>query len=497
MLALLAAEVAALWWMAWGGHGTPFPALGLWVGAFAAYLLAARVVAASAGPPDSGAAAGDRGRPPERTARHAIDLRLIWLGGIVLRAGVLPAEPALSEDIYRYVWEGLVQLEGASPYAFEPGSAALEALRTEWWPRINHPHVSAIYPPGAQLIFAFLAWIAPAWWIFKLAWLVPDLAVAWLVGRLSPRMNRLPLLLYLWSPLVIVEVAWNGHLDPLGVAPMLAAVALAHGAVLSRRRPPPPASLHKEPQPMCLHETLAPEPQPEPSARWRTDTLNRVESGSKDLKALAWRTGALLGIGASVKFAPLGALPALWRRHGPIAVLAALAALLVLYIPYVEAGSALFEGLRIFADSWEFNPGAYHLLKLAPGHPDAGKWVGAAIVAGIAIHAALRGWTLGRTLFWVCGSALLVSPTIHPWYLLWALPFACLSANRGWLLFTGTVFLAYAGRDAYLATGVWAEPAWLRWAIHLPPAALLAWDGWRGGRTRSGVERIVEAQSDR
>ena len=78
------------------------------------------------------------------------------------------------------------------------------------------------------------------------------------------------------------------------------------------------------------------------------------------------------------------------------------------------------------------------------------------------------------------GAGLLLSPTIHPWYILWVLPFACLYLNRGWLLFSGTVFLAYAGRDAYLATGVWPEPAWLIWGIHGPPLALLAWDGWRG-----------------
>ena len=411
---LVAAEAAALWTMAWLGPGTPLPALALWGAAFAAYLLAARY------------GTGDGG--------GAMTPRRIWIAGLALRAGVLPAAPALSEDMYRFMWDGWVQRNGVNPYAHPPADPALADLRTDWWSLINHPEVSTIYPPGAQIVFALLAWAGPAWWIFKLGWLGADLAVARLIQRLSRGRGPLPLLLYLWSPLVVVEVAWNGHLDPLGLAPMLGAVALAAGA------------------------------------------------------GPAWRAGILLGLGAAVKFAPLAALPALGRlpgrapRAAGLAAAVALAVPAALYLPYAAAGASLFDGLRTYADAWEFNPGLYRLLTRLPGHPDLAKWIGAALVGGIAVHAALRRWPLERALFWTIGSALLLSPTIHPWYVLWALPFACLSANRGWILLSGTVFLAYAGRDVYLSTGVWPEPAWLAWLIHGPPLALLARDGWRGGR---------------
>jgi len=35
------------------------------------------------------------------------------------------------------------------------------------------------------------------------------------------------------------------------------------------------------------------------------------------------------------------------------------------------------------------------------------------------------------------------TPTLHPWYLALLVPFLCLYPRSGWLLFTGTVFLAY------------------------------------------------------
>lgn len=400
--ALFCVEAAALWAMAWGGLGTPYPALSLWAVGFAAYLLAA-----------GGA--------------ERLDRRWIWGGGIALRVGMFPSAPALSEDIYRYMWDGWVQRSGANPFQHAPAAPDLEALRTEWWPLINHADVPTIYPPGAQLVFVALAWIAPAWWIYKFAWLAADLAVAWLVGRLSRGRGSVPLLLYLWSPLLVVEVAWSGHFDPLGIAPMLGAVLLVGTAA-----------------------------QP------------------------AWRAGALLGLGASIKFAPLAAVPALWRRHGWVAAAIAVAIPVVLYLPFLSAREALFGGLRTYADVWEFNAGLYNALQRLPGPDDLAKWVGAAVVGAVVVRAAAGRWSLGRSLFWAIGAGLLTSPTIHPWYILWVLPFACLYLSRGWLLFSGTVFLAYAGRDAYLATGVWPEPAWLAWGIHGPPLALLAWDGWRG-----------------
>lgn len=420
---LVAVEAAALWGMAWGGSGAPWLAIPLWVVAFAAYLGAAGTAAA-----------------PQRAGSIR---RRVWTAGIVLRAGAFPSAPALSEDIYRYLWDGWVQSNGMNPYAHPPSAPELEGLRTAWWPLINHADVSTIYPPGAQIVFALLALAGPAWWIFKLAWLAADLWVARLIERLSSGRSVLPLLLYLWSPLVVVEVAWSGHLDPVGVAPMLGAVALAGGAAVP-----------------------------------------------------AWRSGALLGLGGALKFAPIAALPALCRLRGPRALAAAVAVPLLLYLPYVGAGSALFGGLRTYADVWAFNGGLYRVLAQLPGPPDLSKWIGASVVGAIACRAALRRWPLERALLWTIGAALLLSPTLHPWYLLWVLPFACLSANRGWLLFSGTVFLSYAGRDAYIATGTWPEPAWLAWLIHGPPLALLAWDGWRGRRSQGFVRRERVARGE-
>ena len=84
---------------------------------------------------------------------------LFWAA--LIRAVFLVDPPSLSDDIYRYVFEGRVVLEGLSPYLFAPDSLVLAELRDSApeWHLINHKELPAIYPPGAQVLFAVFAWI--------------------------------------------------------------------------------------------------------------------------------------------------------------------------------------------------------------------------------------------------------------------------------------------------------------------------------------------------
>jgi hypothetical protein len=79
---------------------------------------------------------------------------LFWSVAVALRLIVLPLEPG--DDFWRYQWEGKVQLAGFNPYTQPPDDPALANVRAEFpnWYKINHRHFRAIYPPGAQLVFA-------------------------------------------------------------------------------------------------------------------------------------------------------------------------------------------------------------------------------------------------------------------------------------------------------------------------------------------------------
>ncbi|MDQ3174703.1 MAG: hypothetical protein M3Q91_13520, partial [Acidobacteriota bacterium] len=85
-------------------------------------------------------------------------LMIVVVFAALFRLSILFAPPFLSDDIYRYVWDGRVQATGVNPYRYIPADEALAPLRDEKiYPRINRrDYAHTIYPPGAQIIY-FLA----------------------------------------------------------------------------------------------------------------------------------------------------------------------------------------------------------------------------------------------------------------------------------------------------------------------------------------------------
>jgi len=412
-LALEAGALLALGHLA-GAAATPLPALALWAVAWAGHLAVWRRLTADG--------------PADRRKRI-----LLWSAGIAVRLALLPLLPHFSDDVWRYLWDGWVSVHGVNPYLHAPAAGALDGLAAPWRALVNHPEVPTIYPPGAQIVFHLLALLGPSVLLFKAAWTAADLGVAVLVDRTARRRgdaSAVPLWLWLGSPLVLVEVAWSGHLEPLALLPVMAAVLLA-------ARPADEAA------------------------------------AAVDRRGLA--AGALLGLGASVKLAPLAAVPALGRRRGLRAAAVALIVPLLLYLPYSGAGAGIFAGLGEYAVRWSFNGGLFPLLAAGLGEAGA-RGVALAVPAGTAVLAGVRGWRLERTLLRTVGVALLLSPTVHPWYLLWLLPFAAILRRRAWILWTATVFLAYAGLDVFRATGEWPHPPALAAAVHAPVIVLLALD---------------------
>src|SRR5512146_19254 len=75
--------------------------------------------------------------------------RVVCANDGLLRLPLLLAPPYLSNDVYRYVWDGRVQAAGVNPYRYVPAAAALEALRDDRiYPEINRrERAVTIYPP--------------------------------------------------------------------------------------------------------------------------------------------------------------------------------------------------------------------------------------------------------------------------------------------------------------------------------------------------------------
>ncbi|MFZ1474297.1 MAG: hypothetical protein WAV79_15350, partial [Anaerolineae bacterium] len=56
-------------------------------------------------------------------------LFIILLSAVAFRVILLPTRPTLSDDMYRYIWDGRVQAAGLSPYRYTPAASELTFLR--------------------------------------------------------------------------------------------------------------------------------------------------------------------------------------------------------------------------------------------------------------------------------------------------------------------------------------------------------------------------------
>ena len=171
-------------------------------------------------------------------ARAPVGAALVLIGVVALtmRLLVLGADPVLSEDIYRYVWDGRVQAAGINPYRYIPIDPALEHLRDSViFPRIDRAdYANTIYPPVAQFFFLAVTRIAETITVMRLALIGCEIVTLALLIDLLRRFNK-PVTLavaYAWHPLAVWEVANSGHIDAL----MVMLVMLAAWLVV--RQPP-------------------------------------------------------------------------------------------------------------------------------------------------------------------------------------------------------------------------------------------------------------------
>ena len=375
---------------------------------------------------------------PRPATRRSIVL--IFAFAILFRAILVFSQPSLSDDMYRYVWDGRVQAQGINPYLYPPDAPQVAALRDNAiWPRIDWKPYPTIYPAGAELIFAaaWRIWPENVHW-FQVIMAAADLLAGLLLLFLLRALKRSPLavLIYLWNPLIIFEVAHSAHVDAL-ILPLLVA------AWLSR--------------------------------------LGGSDSHPQSRPAL---TGALLGLAASIKLFPALLLPVLWQckdRPGPnnpgrpgctawAMPLAFLAVFGLTYLPYLSIGTAVLGFLPVyFHQAFNFLTSVpiYILVFQAGGQPELVinaliLVVLLSIYLAFLFHPAPDGETAVRRCLWPMGAYILLTINLYPWYLLWLVPLLAvfLSARRpetrtelawrllttswtGWWLLCGLIALAY------------------------------------------------------
>ena len=332
----------------------------------------------------------------------------------------------VGNDVYRYIWEGYIQLEGFNPYRLPPDSPELSRLVRvpieDVWTQINHKDLTAAYPPLALLLFRFLAALGPTAAVFKGAMIGFDLLLAATLALMLKK-RRLPvqrLLLYAANPLVLVYVAGEAHVDVVMAALMMLGLLL----------------LQRESEPLGFF---------------------------------------LCGMAVMAKYLSLAVFPFIAtmknRRAWPWALLS-----LVCFVPFADAGTQIFQSLFIFGGQMHYNEGLPVIIRfLFDSHA---VWV--------SILMMLAAWGLIyltvpdrlRSIYLAIGALLVFLPTLHPWYLLLIVPFMPFFPSRPWLFLCVAMVLTFPVLAVEYDTGVFQEIYVVKPLIYLPFAFLLL-QAWR------------------
>jgi len=349
--------------------------------------------------------------------RRPTNDRKFYVGlGIVLRAILLFSIPSLSDDFYRFLWDGRLAAEGIHPFTHSPvffmeNAALVQGITPELFQKLNSPEYHTVYPPVCQAVFWLAAKLSPesipggvfVLKLFLFACELGTLAVLSTYGK-SPT----AVVAYALNPLILLEITGNCHFEGAMLCFLLAGLA----------------------------------------------SLGRGRTG---WAALFW------ALATASKLLPLLFLPLVWTHLGWrtglrfMALFSVFCAALFWPLLDVEVLTNMAGSLNLYFRQFAFNASGYYILRaagaaLAPPTVDVGRTLGpilgAVVLAGVLV---LAFWKRRQTesvfhqkLLMASTLYLALATTVHPWYI--ALPFGLgLLTNRLFpLVWTGVVFLSYS-----------------------------------------------------
>lgn len=384
----------------------------------------------------------------------------IWSSGFIISLGAifrvlfLMRPPELSDDIYRYLFDGQVLLSGHNPYHSAPlGTLSTYPSFSGLAALINHADLPTIYPPAAQFVFAAGAFLGGVFGM-KLFLVVLDLLSCVLMARILHQFGRPQscLILYAWHPLPVMEIGGSGHIDS-------AVIFFSFMSLFFLTR----------------------------------STFTTGELNIKWHSLFGWTAGFFLAAAVLTKWLPLMFLPGVAllscsgnRRPVVYGFLLGGIALMGIFWPEVQNG---FHTLSIYVANWEFSGFAFRLLRAVSGSGGIARLFLAAVftaVAGIVYfrcYRAIGGFRHGKTaddgllifkaVYGVVIAFLVLTPTLHPWYALYLAALLPFAGGAAGIVLSWSVFSGYRVMILYGMTGQWTENDFF--PMLLPAGPMAAW----------------------
>ena len=351
----------------------------------------------------------------------AILLRLILIFGI----------PNLSDDIFRFVWDGRLIASGINPFDHLPSyyrevEQQIPGINQNLFTHLNSPEYFTIYPPVCQGIFALSSFIFPeSIWasslLMKFIFVVFEAGTILLIIQLLkafqlPQKNAL---LYALNPLIIIELTGNLHFE----GPMIFFLCLSIWLLVK--------------------------------SRW-------------------WLSAVAMTLAIATKLLPLIFLPLLIRRLGwkksfyYFSIIGI--GLLLLFAPIFNKAfiSNFGESLNLYFQKFEFNASIYYAVRYI-GFQVKGynliQFLGPILGIISTLFILSIAWRekylsmkqLPKAMLFCITTYLFFSTTIHPWYVSLPLVLCIFTPFRFPVLWSGLIWLTYIN----YSYGEYAENFWM------------------------------------
>ncbi len=347
--------------------------------------------------------------------------QLIYLG-IFFRLLFLFSTPLLSDDFYRFIWDGRLWFNGINPFAelptyyMEHANEAPVGINTELFNLINSPTHYTVYPPIPQFINWVAAWLASdSIWlsgvIMRIAHIMAEAGTLFLFPQVLQafKVNVKNIAWYALNPLIIIELVGNLHHEALMIFFLM----------------------------LFLSHYL--------KQKWN------------------WAAFAF-AMAVAAKLIPLMFLPAVLLRLNLKENIRFISiftiSMLIVFAPLIEP--SFFRGIEnsllLYYQNFEFNAGIYYAFR------ELGYWakgynmialIGKLFAIGVTLAILIVSYIsyykkilLSEAFLWISTIFALFSLILHPWYIALAILFGTMTQYKFGFLWSFLIMGTYAGYSA-------------------------------------------------
>ena len=372
-----------------------------------------------------------------------------WLNAfaVLFRLIFLFSLPTLSQDFYRFIWDGRLILAGLNPYLYTPNELIVSS--PELFSEMNTLHngmgrLSAKYfsnyPPIHQIPFIlasliFKKSIFGSVVVIRIILIIADLGIIIYTKKLLKKL-KLPTRSVYWfilNPLVIIELTGNLHFEGLMLCFFIMALYFIH------------------------------------SKKWHMASIAMASS-------------------IAVKLIPILSLPLVVNKLGwkksIVFYITTGCVIVILFLPFfsldfLENYSAT---IGLWFSNFEFNASIYYLFKWALTKVEGIKLINSmgAVVAFVLtiqasyqlLHKKKKTEDLLYMIFWIICSYYFLSTTVHPWYITSLLMLSIFTKFKFVILWSYTLIFSYF---AYGEFDVKESSLWLS-VEYIPVVLMLLWE---------------------